>query len=61
MHEFSEGTYDAVVIDAGHGGEDGGAVAEDGTVTAVGAGSAYVQYVNSGDLTAESSVLITVK
>ena len=36
-------------------------VAEDGTVTAVGAGSAYAQYVNSGDLTAESSVLITVK
>ena len=36
-------------------------VAEDGTVTAVGPGSAYVQYVNSGDLTAESSVLITVK
>lgn len=36
-------------------------VAEDGTVTAVGAGSAYVQYVNSEDLAAESSVLITVK
>ena len=36
-------------------------VAEDGTVTAVGEGSAYARYENSGDLTAESSVLITVK
>ena len=36
-------------------------VAEDGTVTAVCEGSAYARYENSGDLTAESSVLITVK
>lgn len=36
-------------------------VSEDGTVTAVGQGRAYAQYVNSGDLTAEASVVITVK
>lgn len=36
-------------------------VSEDGTITAVKAGTAYVQYVNSSDLTAESSLLITVK
>ena len=36
-------------------------ISEDGTVTAVGQGRAYAQYVNSGDLTAEASVVITVK
>lgn len=36
-------------------------VAEDGTVTAVKAGSAYVQYVSDEDLIAEASLLITVK